>query len=544
MITQKRDRRPPLHKTRVGASATPVELDGLSWLDSAHEAAKARTPLWARTVVDVAREGRRVELTSRAKARLRKGRSALELTLNDGEAHYGINTGFGSFSRQRIPPSDLRDLQRNLIRSHAAGVGDPLPTDLVRGMMLLLAASLSRGHSGVRPLVVQTLVEMLNRRVHPVVPSVGSCGASGDLAPLAHVVLVSIGEGHAEFNGRLLSGSAAMKAAKISPLSLEAKEGLALINGTHLMAASAALLIHDFDRLLEAAIIAAAASIDACRATDAFLDERVHELRGQVGQMYVAQRIRGLLKGSRILPSHRENDPRVQDPYSLRCSPQVLGAVVDAADYAGEVFMTELLAVTDNPLVFSRLTPSGKNATDIVSAGNFHGMPLAIPLDTLAIALCHVAGISERRIYHMLSAFDTEAGLAPYLSPKPGLHSGLMIAQYTAAACCNELIGLATPASVANLSTSAGMEDYNSWGPRAAAKARRSLDLATTVVAIELICAAEAIERHRPLRSSPVIEKIVGKVRRRVPRLVADRPPAPDIAAVAAMISSGDIVEA
>ncbi|MFN7019797.1 MAG: histidine ammonia-lyase [Phycisphaerales bacterium] len=544
MTTQKRDRQSRPHRTKVRSVAPPVQLDGLSWLDSEQEAVKARTPLWARTVVDVAREGRRVELTSRATARLREGRSALELALDDGEAHYGINTGFGSFSRQRIPPGDLRDLQRNLIRSHAAGVGDPLPTELVRGMMLLLAASLSRGYSGVRPLVVQTLVEMLNRGVHPIVPSVGSCGASGDLAPLAHVILVSIGEGHAELNGRLLSGSAAMKQAKIQPLSLEAKEGLALINGTHLMAASAALLTHDFDRLLEAAIIAAAASIDACRATDAFLDDRVHELRGQVGQVYVAERIRGLLKGSRILPSHRDNDPRVQDPYSLRCSPQVLGAVVDAADYAGEAFITELLAVTDNPLVFSRRNRYGKAATDIVSAGNFHGMPLAIPLDTLAIAICHLAGISERRIYHMLSAFDTDAGLAPYLSPKPGLHSGLMIAQYTAAACCNELIGLATPASVANLSTSAGMEDYNSWGPRAATKARRSLDLAISVVAVELICASEAIERHRPLRSSPAIEKIVSTVRRQVPRLVADRPPAPDIAAVAAMITRGEIAEA
>lgn len=535
-----------LRRAAKAGSSSPVELDGLSWLDGEADAKRTRTPLWIRTVVEVARDRRPVKLAPRALRKLRAGRAALESMLDDGQPHYGINTGFGSFSRQRISPGDLRDLQRNLIRSHASGVGAPLPAEIVRGMMLLLAASLSRGHSGVRPVVAQTLIDMLNAGVHPVVPSVGSCGASGDLAPLAHIILVAIGEAgeaEAEFRGRVMGGAAAMKAARIRPLTLEAKEGLALINGTHLMAASAALLVHDVDRLLESALVAAAMSVDACRATDAFLDPRVHEVRGQLGQIYAAGRLREHLAGSRIIPSHRLNDPRVQDPYSLRCAPQVLGAALDAVDYLGEVTQAEMLAVTDNPLVFTE----GGN-TRVISAGNFHGMPLALPLDTLAIALSHIAGIAERRIYHMLSGFDDQTGLPPFLAPPEGkggglgLNSGLMIAQYTAAACCNELVGLAAPASVANLTTSAGMEDYNSWGPRAAAKARRGLELARSVVAIEFLCAAEALEHHRPLRSGPAVERAHTAIRRRVKRLTVDRPPAPDIAAIADLVASGAFV--
>jgi histidine ammonia-lyase len=500
------------------------------------------------SVVEVARGRRPVALSRHAVERVRAGRATLEAVLGDGLAHYGINTGFGSFARERIPAADLRDLQRNLIRSHAAGVGEALATETVRGMMLLLVGSLCRGHSGVRPVLVSTLVEMLNAGVHPVVPSIGSCGASGDLAPLAHAALVLIGEGEAELGGRVMGGAAAMRKAGIAPVELDAKEGLALINGTHLMAAQGALVLHDFERLFEAALVAAAMSIDACRATDAFLDERVHAVRNQTGQAHVASRLREMLEGSRIIPSHRLNDPRVQDPYSLRCAPQVLGAAHSVYWYALSCVEDELAAVTDNPLVFGSEEgiEAGRHrgieaGAEVVSAGNFHGMPLAVPLDALAIALCHVAGIAERRVYHMLSGFDEVAGLPPFLSPGPGLHSGLMIAQYTAAACCNELIGLATPASVANLTTSAGMEDYNSWGPRAAAKARRGLELARSVVAIELLCAAEAVEHHRPLRSGDAVERAIAVIRESVPRLRADRPPAPDIAAIAGMIGRGEL---
>jgi len=507
------------------ASAEPLILTG--------------APLTPADVERVARHHQRVHLSDEAIANIALSRGIAEGVMADGLPHYGLNTGFGSFSRQRISDPDLRDLQRNLIRSHAAGIGDPFPADVVRAMMLLLAASLSRGHSGVRPETVAQVIGLLNADVTPVVPSIGSCGASGDLAPLAHVALVLLGEGRAVVDGREVSGAEAIRHAGLEPLTLESKEGLALINGTHLMAARAALLLCDFDRLFPAALVAAAMSIDACRATDAFLDPRVHIVRNQPGQIDVAQRLRDLLAGSQIIPSHRLNDPRVQDPYSLRCAPQVLGAALDAARYVRQAVENELGAVTDNPLVF---TGSAAEPPAIVSAGNFHGMPMAIALDVMAIALTHIAGIAERRVYHMLSGFDPDAGLPPFLSPVPGLHSGLMIAQYTAAACCNELIGLAAPASVANLTTSAGMEDYNSWGPRSAAKAARALELTRSVVAIELLSAAEAIEYHRPLRSGDAVEKAHAAIRAHVPRLTEDRPPAPDIAVIERLIADGAFV--
>jgi histidine ammonia-lyase len=285
-----------------------------------------------------------------------------------------------------------------------------------------------------------------------------------------------------------------------------------------------------------AALAAAAMSIDACRGTDAFLDERVHAARGQDGQSDVARRLRALIAGSQIIPSHLHGDPRVQDPYSLRCAPQVLGAALDAVRYARAVVERELGAVTDNPLVFA---PDAAHARQVVSAGNFHGMPLALALDTLVIALAHVAGIAERRIYFLLAASDAENHLNPHLSPDPGLCSGLMIAQYVAAACCNELIGLATPASVANIPTSAGMEDYNSMGANSAAKARRALERVTDVVSIELLCAAEALEYHRPLRSGAGVEAAHAVVREVVSRRTTDRPPAPDIRALARLILAG-----
>lgn len=493
-------------------------------------------PLSPAEVEDVARRRRGVVIGPKAASAIAASRLRLEEVLGDGEAHYGVNTGFGSFSRQRIGAGELRDLQRNLIRSHAAGVGPALGRDVVRGMMLLLLASLSRGLSGVRPEVTLGIAALLNHDITPIVPSIGSVGASGDLAPLAHLALVLIGEGEAESAGRRMTGGEALFQAGLKPVVLEAKEGLALINGTHLMAAQGALLMTDLSRLMDAALVAAAMSIDACRATDTFLDERVHEARCQPGQICVARRLRGLLDGSTILPSHQLNDPRVQDPYSLRCVPQVLGACVDAIAYASAAIERELGAVTDNPLVFGR----GQGG-EIVSAGNFHGMALALPLDVLAIALSHVGGIAERRVYHMLSGFDPEAGLPAFLAPKPGLHSGLMIAQYTAAACCNELVGLAYPASVANISTSAGMEDYNSFGPRSAAKARRALELCRSVVAIELLAGAEALEHHRPLRSGPVVEAAHARIRSGVSRLVEDRAPAPDIAEIERLIERGEI---
>ncbi len=502
-------------------------------------------PLTPPDVERVARHGAWVELSAAAIRTISQSRRRLERVLADGQPYYGINTGFGSFSRQRISSADLAALQVNLIRSHSAGVGEPLPVEVVRAMMLLLIGSLSRGLSGVRPVVVRTLVDMLNAHITPIVPETGSVGASGDLAPLAHVALALIGEGDTMYQGKVMPSAKAMRAAGLQPVALAAKEGLALINGTHLMAAQGALFVQDFERVFDAALLAAAMSIDACRATDAFLDQRVHQAREQLGQALVAARLRGLIEGSSILPSHTLNDPRVQDPYSLRCVPQVLGAAWDAVRYVASCIDAELGAVTDNPLIFeSASAKRGGVGVDIISAGNFHGMPLAIPLDVAAIACSHVAGIAERRVYHMLSGFDPETGLAPYLSPSPGLHSGLMIAQYTAAACCNEIITLCTPASVSNISTSAGMEDYNSFGPRSAAKARRALALTRTVVAIELLCAGEALEHHRPLRSSPPVEATLRTLRSHVPPLRADRPPAPDIATIERLISLGELAKA
>jgi histidine ammonia-lyase len=302
------------------------------------------------------------------------------------------------------------------------------------------------------------------------------------------------------------------------------------------MAAQAALVLDDMERTFAAALCAAAMSIDACRGTDAFLDERVHDARGQLGQNEVAARLQRLIAGSEIVPSHLHGDPRVQDPYSLRCAPQVLGAALDTIRHSRDIVERELGAVTDNPLVFPY---SPAHARQVVSAGNFHGMPLALALDTLIIAMTHVAGIAERRVYFMLAASDAQNHLHPHLSPVPGLHSGLMVAQYVAAACCNELIGLATPASVANIPTSAGMEDYNSMGATAANKSRRALERLNQVVAIELLCAAEAIEYQRPLRSGAGVEAAHAVVRSAVTRRSADRPPAPDIAALEALIAAG-----
>jgi histidine ammonia-lyase len=511
----------------------------------AHEIILNGGPLSPADVEAVARSGASVRAGGKALERMRMSRAVVEGRLSDGRAHYGINTGFGSLSRRRIAANDVRALQRNLVRSHASGIGAPLGHDVVRGVMMLLAASLSRGCSGVRPLLAERLIEMLNAGITPVVPEVGSVGASGDLAPLAHVALVLIGEGEAFVRGSevAVTGAEAMAAAGLEPIELEAKEGLALINGTHLMAARGALLVREFERLFEAAVVAAAMSIDGCRGTDAFLDERVYVARNQRGPAQVAAMLRRALAESEIVQSHKEDDPRVQDPYSLRCAPVVLGAAHDAAAYVGRMVEAELGAVTDNPLVFAGEAGGAAGAAgagDIVSAGNFHGMPMAIPLDVLTIAVSHLAGIAERRVFFMLSATDPQNPLPPYLSPEPGLHSGLMIAQYTAAACCNEIVGLCTPASPANIPTSAGIEDYNSFGPRSAAKAARAIELARNVVAIELLCAAEAIEYQRPLRSGTAVERAHERIRSVAPRLKGDRPPAPDIAAVARMIDRGD----
>ena len=495
-------------------------------------------PLSIEHIVAVSYSTPKISIAPHVVTQLRLTRAALTSTLNSQDPHYGINTGFGSFARTRVEHAYLVELQHNLIRSHAAGAGAPLPDHMVRAMMLVLIASLARDRSGVRPELLERLAAMLNNSLTPVVPELGSVGASGDLAPLAHVAEALLGEGRVRRHGREYPGSIVND--ELGLFALEPKEGLALINGTHLMCARFALIWHDLTRVVDAALVAGAMSMDASRATDAFLDPRVYEARNHPYPARVARCLKSLLEGSTILPSHVEDDPRVQDPYSIRCFPIVAGAALDQLAHARTTLTNELGAVTDNPLI--AMPSNGPDGIpDIISAGNFHGMPIALPMDNAAISVTHLAGISERRTFLMLAARDPETGLRPFMSPVPGLHSGLMIVQYTAAACVNELIGLSAPASVANVPTCAGTEDYNSYGPRSAAKLDRAVELLRIVVSCELLCACQGIDAHRPLQTGRALESVHALIRTYVPTLSHDRSPAPDLNAIDRLIQSGAI---
>ena len=464
--------------------------------------------------------------------RIAAGRAVVEEAVRSGSVVYGVTTGFGQLSSVRIDAADAAQLQVNLLRSHAVGSGEPLAQEVVRGMLLALSGSLRRGHSGVRVELVDLLLALLERGVTPVIPSRGSVGSSGDLAPLAHLGLVLIGEGEATVEGERLPGGAALARAGLAPVSLEAKEGLALINGTHLMSAAGALALKEAERVLEAAIVAVALSLEAFKGSTVPFDARLHELRGQPGQARVAARLRELLAGSPVVASHADCG-RVQDPYTLRCAPQVLGAVADALGYVRGALERELEAVTDNPLVFPA-------QDDILSGGNFHGQPLSLPLDHLALALTELASFSERRIYALLT--PSYAGLPAFLTPRPGLSSGMMIAQYAAAALVSECQVLAHPAGAGSIPTSAGMEDFNSMGALAALKARTTAGHAAHVVATELACACQGLEFHRPLRSTAPLESALAAVREVLPRLEADRSLAGELAALAAALRSGALV--
>jgi histidine ammonia-lyase len=456
----------------------------------------------------------------------------VDRAVHDGSVIYGVTTGFGQLASVRIPPEDTAQLQVNLLRSHAVGTGPPLAEDVVRGMLLLLGASLRRGHSGVRVETVELVHALLERGVTPVVPSKGSVGSSGDLAPLAHLALVLIGEGEATYEGERLTGGDALARAGLQPIELTAKEGLALINGTHLMAAAGGLAVREARRLLDAAVVAVALSLEAFKGSTVPFDERLHRLRPQPGQADVAARLRDLLAGSPVVESHADCG-RVQDPYTLRCAPQVLGAVADALAYVEGAIERELQAVTDNPLVFPE-------EHDVLSGGNFHGQPLSLPLDHLALAMCELASFSERRTYALLS--PGYAGLPPFLTPKPGISSGLMIAQYAAAALVNENQVLAHPAGAGSIPTSAGQEDFNSMGALAALKARTAVENAAQVVATELVCGAQGLEFHRPLRSTDSIEAAVERVRAVVPRVEEDRSLASELATLADGLRTGEVV--
>jgi histidine ammonia-lyase len=489
-------------------------------------------PLTPARLEAVARGAAPPRLDGAARERIHAARAVIEDAVARGEAVYGVTTGIGELASVRIEPSDVERLQLNLLRSHAVGAGEPLPEEVVRAMVLLLAASLARGHSGVRAELVELLLALLERGVVPVVPSRGSVGSSGDLAPLAHLGLVLVGEGEALHGGRRVGGAEALRAAGLEPLALTAKEGLAIINGTHLMAAVGTLAVTDAHRVLSAAIVACALSLEAFKGSTVPFDARLQAVRPQAGQTRVAARLRDLLAGSDVVASHADCG-RVQDPYTLRCAPQVMGAVADALDYVSGAVERELSAVTDNPLVFP-------DEGEVVAGGNFHGQPLSLPLDHLALALTELASYSERRTYALLS--PSYAELPRFLSPAPGLGTGLMIAQYAAAALVNECQVLAHPAGAGSIPTSAGQEDFNSMGAWAALKARTVVEHAARVIATELVCACQGLEFHRPLRTTPPLEDAVARVREIVPRVEEDRSLSHEIGRLADALRTGALV--
>jgi len=482
----------------------------------------------------VARDGRQVALDPESADRMRASRAVIERLVDEGATVYGVTTGFGDLANVRIEPEQVAELQRNLVRSHTAGVGEPLPVDVVRAMLLLRANALALGLSGVRPELAELLCGMLNESVHPVIPSRGSVGASGDLAPLAHLAAVLIGEGEADTPNGPMSGADALSAAGLSPLTLGAKEGLALLNGTQLMTAIAALVLHDGQRLAATADVIGAMSLEAMEGTAAAFDEGLIGARPHPGQVSTASHLRALLAGSQIAASHADSPHRLQDAYSIRCMPQVHGAVRDALDQLDRVLAVEMNAATDNPLVLA----DGR----VVSGGNFHGEPIAMAIDYAKIALTELASISERRSARLVDAHLS--GLPPFLSDEPGLRSGLMIVQYTAAALVNELQTLAHPASVDSIPTSANQEDHVSMGATGAVHLWEVADRAETVLAIEALCAAQGLDFRAPMRPGPGLARAHAALRARVPHLAEDRSPAPDIAAARELLHSGALLTA
>jgi histidine ammonia-lyase len=497
-------------------------------------------------------QGMACELAPGARERVRQGRQVIERAVAGGQVVYGLNTGFGELAQVRIDPDKLLALQRRLLLSHAAGVGEPLPDAAVRGMLLLRANTLARGHSGVRPEIIDALLALLNNDVLPVVPSRGSVGASGDLAPLAHLALPLIGRGTVRVAGAVLAAEDGLRRAGLVPLTLQAKEGLALINGTQAMTSLLALAALEARRLVRTADIAGAMSADALRGTDCAFDARIHALRPYPGQLTSAANLWRLLQGSAIRESHREGDVRVQDPYSIRCMPQVHGAVRDLLADVEAKLAIEINAVTDNPLVVGAGPMPGTGAGDgldavnagdaadgdggygddgdvVLSGGNFHGEPMALAADILAIALAELGAIAERRIEKLTNA--AFSGLPPFLVRGAGLDSGFMIAHVTAAALASENKGLAHPAAVDSIPTSADKEDHVSMGMGAALKLGRVVDNVRWLLAIELTAAAQGIDLLRPLTSSLPLEALHASLRTRIAPWDQDREMAPDLAA-------------
>jgi histidine ammonia-lyase len=480
-----------------------------------------------------------VSLSPAAVTRMQASRAVVDRLVAENQTAYGINTGFGKLASVRISAEQVRQLQVNLVRSHACGIGTPLSTPETRAMMLLRANALAKGLSGIRPVVVETLCAMLNAGVHPVIPSQGSVGASGDLAPLAHLAQVVIGEGEAHLKQEKHSGAEALKRAGITPVALEAKEGLSLLNGTQGMLALLSLALLEADTLADTADVAASLSLDALRGSPGAFDARIMHARAYAGAGKTARNLAHLNEGSQIRESHRapDKDTRVQDAYSLRCTPQVHGAVRDSLAQAREMAMVELNSATDNPLVFVNANDEG----DIVSGGNFHGQPLAMAADQVAIAIATLGGIAERRVEQMTNPLTSM--LPAFLTPDPGLNSGFMIAQVTAAALTSENRALATPHSVDSISTSGNQEDYVSMGMSGARRLERMLHNLRHILAIELLCACQGIDLLAPLQTGTLAKKAYNAVRAASPRVLADRALAPDINAIAALVNQGAIAK-
>jgi histidine ammonia-lyase len=490
--------------------------------------------LEALQAVHAADRGLRLLLDPSTRAAVEASAAAVQRAAAGDAPVYGVNTGFGKLASTRIGAADLATLQRNLIRSHSVGVGSPLPASVTRLILALKAASLARGHSGVRPVVIDTLLAVLEAGLVPWIPEQGSVGASGDLAPLAHLTLALMGEGEFDVDGERRPAAELLHAQGVAPLELQAKEGLALINGTQVSTALALHAFFSFEPVLEAALVIGALTVDAARGSDGPFDPRIHALRGQPGQVDVAAYYRCLLAGSSIRASHREGDDRVQDPYCLRCQPQVVGACLDQLRHAARVLLREANAVTDNPLVF--LDAGG--AGELVSGGNFHAEPVALAADAMAVAIAEVGAIAERRIAMLIDA--NVSRLPPFLCAEPGLNSGFMIAHVTAAALASENKSLAHPASVDSLPTSANQEDHVSMATFAARRLQPMVANVAHILGIEWLAAAQGIDFLRPLASSPVLEQAHARLRAHCPSVQQDRYLAPDIERAAAMVRGGE----
>jgi histidine ammonia-lyase len=473
-----------------------------------------------------------VSLSSSARERVEESRAVVERIVAAGQTVYGVNTGFGRLSDVRIERNDLRELQLNLVRSHSCGLGNPLSIEEARAMLLLRANVLALGYSGCRPVVIEKLIALLEAGVTPVIPEKGSVGASGDLAPLAHLAQTAIGEGEAFFEQQRMASADALRRAQIEPLLLEAKEGIALLNGTQAMAAVGGLALHRAERVARLADVAGAMTLEALKGTPAAFDERIHAARPHRGQSEVAAHLRELLSGSQIRQSHLENDPRVQDAYSLRCMPQVHGTVRDALAHAREIVEIETGSATDNPLVF---TDTG----EVISGGNFHGAPLALAFDYAAMALTDLMSITERRVDRLVNP-DANEDLPPFLTTQAGSASGFMMLQIVAASLLSEAKVLAHPASIDNVPTDGGKEDHVSMGMTGAIKLRAIVGLSELMTAIELIAAAQGLEYRAPLRAGKGVENARSVVRKYIAPLTADRAMSTEVERLAQMIRDGE----